>query len=122
LREGDDPLTLRLGPPSDGGNLADYDYAEDGAKLSTSIVSLGPGTVGVTRHEGGARDTSEMDGLVLEHIVRAPDGMQPYDLDGFALSELDAVKRPEESLVLTSHTGTLDANGVKRLIHDVHPG
>lgn len=120
LTGGDAPLVLRPGLPSDGGTIASWRWSDDVADTATSVVALGPGA-GTTRLEGGATSDA-LDGLVLEHVARAPEGITATELDPWAQATLGLVEQPARHLAVTSHTGVVDVDGVARMIHHVRKG
>lgn len=99
-------LTLRLGRPSDDppGNLSSYSESEDAASVVTSMIARGRGD-GPDREEGAAVDTSDVDGLVLDGYVEAPEDLLLSELDDFADTELWMRNEPVQVLEVTIRPG-----------------
>lgn len=113
-------VTLELGP---GGNLASYDFDEDGTPVETDISMLGDGD-GPDREEGHAADTSDLDGLVLQGVHSAPPGTTIDMLDPMADDHLVRLKQLARLVKVTTHqragdlVGVLKKGDVVRLVID----
>ncbi len=100
-------VVLKLGPPSEGGNLSHYSRGRDGSSVANSVVAKGPGD-GPDREEGGSIDASALDGLILEEVVTVPDGVSVGELDEYAAAERQARDDVIPVLELTTHNGAGD--------------
>lgn len=97
-------VLLKLGRTTTGGNLGSYSRSRDGAAVATSVVVRGRGD-GPDREEGGAADTSEVDGLVLDYYEEAPPDLLIGELDSYAAEVLSGTKDPVEVLEVRTHAG-----------------
>lgn len=76
-------------------NIADFDWSWDLEQGASTVVLLGPGD-GPDRPEGGANDTSLLDGaFTIEIVEQAPDDTTVGQLDQRAAERLAVATRPE---------------------------
>jgi hypothetical protein len=89
---------------SGNGNLSRYEYQVDGKDTANAIITLGEGD-GPDREEGYARDTSGLEGLVLEAVESASNYSIGY-LDQRAANILAKKKNPVQILSVTTQEDT----------------
>lgn len=103
-------VTLQLGPT---GNLASYDFDEDGTAVETDVTMLGEGD-GPDREEGHAADTSDLDGLVLQGVYSAPPGSTIDMLDPMAADRLGRGRQLARLVKVSTHQRAGDLVGLLR--------